>query len=171
MNIKVFLTTAGLACVQALHGIYYQIYSDRFVAQYIQPQLSCITAVFDIRDPSNGFYSFNGYNHREKKISQFQGSLYAHDPQCFLFTETVPHINKTICVYNVMSDNTFLIATNKYHNVSFVLTKLRPSEITPHDMHDAMYYVNTTLDFYDIPRPLIKTSHENCFFYPPLSRD
>jgi hypothetical protein len=167
MNIKIFLATAGLACVQALHGIYYQIYSDRYVAQYIQPQLSCITAVFDIHDPPHGFYSFNGYNHREKKISQFQGGLHAKDAHCFLFTKTVPHINKTICVYSVMSDDTFIIATNQHHNISFVLTKLHPSEITPHEMHDAMYRVNTTLDFYDIPKPLIKTLHENCFFYPP----
>ena len=154
----------------ALEGLYYQLYTDAYVARYMQPQMSCVTAIFDDR----GFYVFNGYDFSQMKISNYKGQLKNNykNKNCF---EMKPNgqSNRTdqICLFAVDSQANFVVATNGDFKRTFILTRFQPDHESPSWYDPDFVIVNETISNYGLSNELVRTNHTSCFFYPPKNLD
>lgn len=167
-----------LVLVSALNGLYYQVYTDTYVATQMQPNLSCVTAIFDEINRSRGFYMFNGYNVKEQQISKYKGQLVPSykNKNCY---EMKPshgegrgtNTTQKICVFAVDTQKEYLVVTNGNFKRTFVLTQYQPN-LHPLSLHEPEFsLINATIAAYGLPTDLVPTNHASCFFYPPKDLD
>jgi len=155
-----------LSVAHAIDGFYYQMYTDEFVPRSMQPRLSCVTAIFDDR----GYFSFHGYNAQNKSLSKYKGTLTPSykNKNCY---EMVSGVRANLCLFPVgMGEDAadYLVATNGNFNSTFVLSRHPPDE-SFHLHAPEFVLINETLATYHLPRNLVRTNHQNCFFYSPSS--
>lgn len=158
-----------LGVAHAIDGFYYQMYTDEFVHRYMQPRLSCVTAIFDDR----GFFFFHGYNAQNKSLSKYKGTLTPSykNKNCYEMSVSGAPRRGGLCLFSVgMGEDTadYLVATNGNFNRTFVLSRHPPEE--SFQVHAPEFVlINETLATYHLPTDLVRTDHHNCFFYPPSS--
>jgi len=160
----------------ALEGLYYQLYTDAYVAKQMQPLMSCVTAIFDDR----GFYVFNGYNIASQTLSKYKGQLVPsyRNRNCFDMKPSMPS-NSTmkesknkICLFPVDSGGNYVVVSNGDLQRTFILTRYQPDALSPSLSDPDFILVNQTLQVYNLPvGPLLRTNHSSCFFYPPKTLD
>lgn len=154
----------------ALEGLYYQLYTDAYIAQHLQANLSCVTAIFDDR----GFYVFNGYRMHTSTISKYKGQFVPtlDKENCFDMKPSV-HKNTTnqICLFPVDAQGHYIVASNGNFQRTFILTQYQPNASWPSLDDPDFVMVNQTLQTYHLPNNLVRTNHSSCFFYPPKDLD
>jgi hypothetical protein len=158
----------GVMAARALEGFYYQMYTDEFAHRYMQPRLSCVTAIFDEISPDRGFFFFHGYNTQNGSLSTYKGALNPsyRNKNCYEM------VSKTrgggLCLFPVGEDADYLVATNGNFSRTFVLSQHKPED-SFHLHSPGFALINETIAAYHLPTDLVQTNHRDCFFYPPFS--
>ena len=177
---RLFRWCLMLPLASALEGLYYQLYTDVYVAKKMQPLMSCVTAIFDDR----GFYIFNGYNVASKTMYKYNGQLVPsyRNRNCFDMIPSVhPRSTNTttndtssknkICLFPVDSGGNYVVASNGDLQRTFILTRYQPDASSPSLNDPDFVLVNQTLQAYNLSNDLLRTNHSSCFFYPPKTLD